>query len=489
MAEETRRVRELVEATIAKAHSVHGEVESHVAQMAVAAEANAARAAEHVSAEVKRVGAYSDAQASRVTADITVRLEHEVQAAATSTAATAELTTRMVVEGVRRDIQAQLDANRADALKHSEEVAAQVRELFAQLASLAEQLNKFNPASERNVGMGYAQVVADVDKRFAVQQEEIKTLSTTILDQQKSLQSNAETLHSLLTGVENLGDNVRNLQEEMVSWQTGYHEEEEEYANLNEQLLQEVPLAPVNPEPTVNVSLPEVPTFSKKAPVNPIPHMPIILEETVLPGSSKQPVQDLNEEQMHDVQNRWKKLAGVSGSMEIPMAQPPIVQYKNGQWIQVSQSTTPQIFGSHGSQAEVAKTSQPFTVGTSLPKRIKPIRVEDEDVIPGKPSVRFADKNDLATESTTTDEHTHPTIGETTISTHEVQKIRGNVHAVMHEQFAEGHAALRANLGLPTEEVSTSGKAASTRTVDLVSSSVNTVETQYPVPVLVHQYR
>ena len=157
--------------------------------------------------------------------------------------------------------------------------------------------------------MGYAQVVADVDKRFAVHQEEIKTLSTAILDQQKSLQSNAETLHSVLTGVENLGDNVRNLQEEMISWQTGYHEEEEEYANLNEQLLQEVPLAPVNLEPTVNVSLPEVPTFSKKAPVNPVPHMPTIPEETVLPGSRNQPVQDLNKEQEQEMQNRWKKLS------------------------------------------------------------------------------------------------------------------------------------------------------------------------------------
>ena len=209
MAEETRRVRELVEATTAEARSVRGEVESHVAQMAAAAKANAARAAEHVSAEVKRVAAYSDAQASRVAADVTARLEHEVQATATNTAATAKLTMRTVVEGVRRDIQAQLDANRADALKRSEEAAAQVRELSAQLASLAEQLNKFNPASERNVGMGYAQVVADVDKRFVVQQEEIKSLSTAILDQQKSLQSNAETLHSVLTGVENLGDNVR----------------------------------------------------------------------------------------------------------------------------------------------------------------------------------------------------------------------------------------------------------------------------------------
>ena len=84
------------------------------------------------------MAAYSDAQASRVAADVTARLEHEVQAAATSTAATAELTTCTVIEGVRRDIQAQLDANRADALKCSEEAAAQVCELSAQLASLAE---------------------------------------------------------------------------------------------------------------------------------------------------------------------------------------------------------------------------------------------------------------------------------------------------------------------------------------------------------------
>ena len=133
----------------------------------------------------------------------------------------------------------------------------------------------------------------------------------------------------------------------------------------------------------------------------------------------------------------------------------------------------------------VVKTSQPFTFGTPkvkslggkdvslpLPKRINPTRVKDGDVITGGPSVRFADKNDSATESTAAGERTQPTIGETMISTHEAQKIREDVHATMHEQFAEGRAALRANLGLPTEEVSTSGKGASTRTVDLVSSSV-----------------
>ena len=140
----------------------------------------------------------------------------------------------------------------------------------------------------------------------------------------------------------------------------------------------------------------------------------------------------------------------------------------------MSQATIPQFFGQSGSQAGVAKVSQPFTVGTNSPKRINPIRVPDAKVIKGKPSVRFADQDDVMNETTATNDGTHSIIGGTTISTREAQKIKGDVHAVMHEQFAEGRAALRANLGLPTEEVATSGRAASTGTIDLVSSSVHT---------------
>ena len=69
---------------------------------------------------------------------------------------------------------------------------------------------------------------------------------------------------------------------------------------------------------------------------------------------------------------------------------------------------------------------------------------------------------------------THSIIGETTISTRAAQQIKDDVHAVMREQFAEGRAALRAELGLPVEEVSTSGNAAHTGTIDLASSSVQT---------------
>ena len=53
--------------------------------------------------------------------------------------------------------------------------------------------------------------------------------------------------------MENLGENVKNMQEEMVAWQSGYQDAEREYKKMNEQLLQEAPLpAPaVRPEGSV----------------------------------------------------------------------------------------------------------------------------------------------------------------------------------------------------------------------------------------------
>ena len=71
MEEYTRRIREMVEATIAEARSIHGNVESHVATLAAAADASVARTVEEISSHVKEAIEYSDAQASRVTADAT----------------------------------------------------------------------------------------------------------------------------------------------------------------------------------------------------------------------------------------------------------------------------------------------------------------------------------------------------------------------------------------------------------------------------------
>ena len=135
---ETRHVREMVEATTAEARSVRGDVESCVATLAAAADASAARTTEEISSRVKEVVEYSDAQASRVAVDVTQRLEKEIVAVATSTTATAEVMTRTVVEGVRRDIQAQLEQNRADALWREQEAQHRVEEISRQLQNLTD---------------------------------------------------------------------------------------------------------------------------------------------------------------------------------------------------------------------------------------------------------------------------------------------------------------------------------------------------------------
>ena len=80
----------------------------------------------------------------------------------------------------------------------------------------------------------------------------------------------------LLVAIENMGENFKKLQEDMVNWHTDYQNAEREYAQMNEDLLQEVPLsvpAVTRPETAAippAVSLPQVatPQFSVPQYVN-----------------------------------------------------------------------------------------------------------------------------------------------------------------------------------------------------------------------------
>ena len=236
MEAETHHVCEMVEATTAEARSVRGEVESRIATLAAAADVSTTCATEEIASCVKQVAEYFNAQMLHVTADVTQRLEHEIVAAATSTA-TAEVMTHTVVEGVRRDIQVQLDQNRADALRREEEAQHRVQEISNQLQTLTEQLNKFKPASE----YVQEQVIEQLQKRFDAQTERMGQLSATVVESQKSAQTNSEVLQNLLVGIENLGENFKTMQAEMIAWQSDYHHAEGEYQRMNEELLQEIP--------------------------------------------------------------------------------------------------------------------------------------------------------------------------------------------------------------------------------------------------------
>ena len=107
--------------------------------------------------------------------------------AATSTAATAEITMRTVVEGVWRDIQAQLEQNRVDALQREQEAQQQSGGDFKTTANnLTDQLNKFQPASEHAVGVIAQEKLSDqVQQRFDAQHDRIEKLSEIVLESRK----------------------------------------------------------------------------------------------------------------------------------------------------------------------------------------------------------------------------------------------------------------------------------------------------------------
>ena len=134
--------------------------------------------------------------------------------------------------------------------------------------------------------------------------------------------------------------------------------------------------------------------------------------------------------------------------------------------VQASQATIPQFFNLNGSQ-----TGMPYLGLDGHQRRITPIPVSSgqfssDEMKEGYFQVAkmiFGAKVADPTKTTDSGEFVsganQPTIGETSISTQEAERIRAEVRAVMHEQFAEGRAALRANLGLPQEKSSQSDKA------------------------------
>ena len=101
IAEETRYARGITEAAIAKAKSVHGEVESRVASLAAQAKASTAHIAGALSKRVGGMAAETEAKTSYTIGTIAQQLEKEIEAAAVSTAATSDQRTCSAIEGLR----------------------------------------------------------------------------------------------------------------------------------------------------------------------------------------------------------------------------------------------------------------------------------------------------------------------------------------------------------------------------------------------------
>ena len=159
-------------------------------------------------------------------------------------------------------------------------------EIAANLATLTNQLNRFKPVSVADVSGSQEQLSSAVDERINLQSQRIDTVSESMQEAHKTAQENSEILHDLLVGMENLGESVKQLQEEVNAW--GGPEDQEV---LND-LMKEVPMVPsiseqpqaISQSPTVTLQIPSV--------MNPILSNPTSGSISAMSGSSSREMQE-----------------------------------------------------------------------------------------------------------------------------------------------------------------------------------------------------
>ena len=168
---------------------------------------------------------------------------------------------------MRRDVQAQIVQNRMDALRDSNAVHTKVDQVSEELQKLTAELNQLKPANVQAVGEVQGKVSEEFQQCLVVQSERIDKLSESVIQSQKTAQDTAEMLQIILVGMENMGKNFKQLQENMDYWQMPENPNvEAEHQRFNEELLKEVPLSiPVTLEPMTEnaspvISFPQVVT-------------------------------------------------------------------------------------------------------------------------------------------------------------------------------------------------------------------------------------
>ena len=541
VAGETRRTCEIAESAIAEARSVHGAVESRVAALSARADESTARVVEVLTEQVQKATAETEAKASRTVGTIVQQLEKEITAAATSTAATAEITTRTVAEGLRKDVQAQLDQNRADTLRKTDEAQRRLDQVSDELKNLTSQLNSFKPASSQNVEAAQKQLSEDFQKQLSMQSKvsddvqqklvaqtvRLDNLSESVIESQKTAQANADLMQTLLVNMENLGEHFKQLQADLEHWKSpAYQEAEREYAEMEQNLLREVSLStPAVTEPETAAISPNtsmLPVFSAPSVAVPssanftvttkelearglhaewVTGTALKLPHPGIPMSSADKAFDLGK-QGQDEQSRIPQFLNLMGSQKgtsnpgldshqrritpIPVSSPekPSPMQQKNEFSEENQGSGSEIIQrlekektaaeelalkyKKNFEEEYRRQGYRQVAQTMFGAKIRDVTNENQ----------FAEDEEL---SSWTGGAGRPTIGETSISTQEAERIRAEVRAVMHEQFAEGRAALRANLGLPQEGLIQSDKAAPSKTViDLVSQSAETPENVKP---------
>ena len=91
-----------------KAESVQETIQSQVASFSTQAKLSTAKVVEVMEMRVQQLVAHTDVQMSCITTEVTQQLESEIDATVMSMAAMASLHMRKAIEGMRRNLQAEL---------------------------------------------------------------------------------------------------------------------------------------------------------------------------------------------------------------------------------------------------------------------------------------------------------------------------------------------------------------------------------------------
>ena len=241
IADQTCHAQSVAEATIAEARSVHDEVSSKIAEVAKRSDVSVSNVTDVLMGKVQQVAAQFKAQTLHAVGQVARQLEQDVKAVATGTAATAEHSTRAAVENVRREFQAQFDQTRADSQRKEEETKRQVDQIAEGWKTLTEQLNSFKPASVGQVQGSQKGISAAVEARLNLQSSRIDAVDESVQRTEKTAVENAEILHNLLVGIENLSDNIKQLKEEIKGY--GEPEAQEELDALLQEADETIPVA------------------------------------------------------------------------------------------------------------------------------------------------------------------------------------------------------------------------------------------------------
>ena len=193
----------------------------------------------------------------------------------------------------------------------------------------------------------------------------IDAVNESVQKAQKTATENAETLHSMLVGIENLGETVKQLRAEIRGWEEPVDQDEEmEQANQElDSLSHEVSLGiPMVPEQ----SQPPVQTQSVNVPISPT-SMPILTPQ------ASRPFFAFTNEDLQDVQRRFKALKTGQQETTAPVSSNLYNTRGNEQGIVYTSAVEDLSFA--GNYSTPATMTLPYPVLDGHPRQIVPIPI------------------------------------------------------------------------------------------------------------------